>query len=86
MKLMEWLNLNEHTDIVSWKPFFISGFLTLGSWAMQCLETADAISSVLIKLGQLVTVFLALYIAGHNAHSIYKKKQEEKRERKRNSN
>jgi hypothetical protein len=86
MKLMEWFNVNEHTDVVSWKPFFISGFLTLGSYAMQCVEAADVISSIVIKLGQVVTVVLAVYIAGNNAHAIYKKNQEEKRERKRNSN
>jgi hypothetical protein len=86
MKPMDWLNLNEHTDIVSWKPFFVSGFLTISSYALQCVEAADIISSIVIKLGQVITVILATYIAGNNAYAIYKKKQEGKRERKRTSN
>lgn len=86
MKLMEWFNVNEHTNAVSWKPFFASGFLALSSRALQCIDVVNAVSSIIIKLGQVVTVVLAVYIAANNAHAIYKKNQEEKRERKRNSN
>jgi len=86
MKLMEWFNINEHADIGSWKPFFVSFFLTLSSGALEYIDVASAISSIFIKIGQLVTVILAAYIAANNAHAIYKKKQEGKRERERTGN
>jgi hypothetical protein len=86
MRFMDWFNVNDHTDVVSWKPFLASAFLTISSWAMEMIKVADTIGSVIIKLGQVATVVLALYIAANNAHSIYKKKQEDKRERERTGN
>jgi hypothetical protein len=82
---MEWFNIDQHADMASWKPFFISNALLFTSWGLELITIANIATSVAIRLGQLAMVGLGVYIAAHNAYGIYKKNKEDKIERERTS-